>query len=387
MLPHDLFFTDLLILLVFVWVSRKIFRALRLPPLFGEIMAGVIAGPVLLGWVEETEAIKVLAELGIFFLLFHSGLESEPKDLLRSSKRAIFVVLGGTLLTMLGAFLVAQAFDYDFATSLFIGMNLSVTAVAVSTRLFKDSKLSQSEVAHTVMGAAVMEEVLILVAFSIFVNIQETGEFDPRMVVETVLKSIAYFAVVFYVGHRYFKDLYKIIYKGNKGFTFSIIIALLLAVGAEAIGLHFIIGAFLGGLFLHAEIFDEKVFNKIEDRTFGMSYSFLAPIFFATLAFNLDFSAFVTAPLFMASILVVAMLGKIVGCGLGARFAGLSKNESLGVGLGMNSRGAVDLILATLALEAGIINSSVFSVLVLVSFASTLVTIFLMKPVAKKLRV
>jgi len=382
-----MFLEDLLILLVLVWISRKVFQCLRLPSLFGEVFAGVIAGPLILGVVHETEAIKVLSELGIFLLMFHAGLETHPQDLLKSSKRAGVVAFGGALLSILGAYFVGISFGYSRMTSLFMGLALAITAVAISARLFKDNKLMRTRVAHTVMGAAVMTEVFILIAISVLLDLNETGQFDLSHLMTDLAKFVGYFAMVFILAHFVFKKyLYRIIYKGNKGFTFSIILALALAVLAESIGLHFIIGAFLAGLFLSGELFDEGVFNKIEDRTFGISYSFLAPIFFATLAFHLDFSALHTVPVFMGLILFVSLVGKVIGSGVPAYFFGMNKVESLGVGLAMNSRGAVELIVAAIGLEAGIIDAQIFSVLVLISFATTLISILGMKPIAHKLK-
>ncbi|MFT7184533.1 MAG: Kef-type K+ transport system membrane component KefB [Oceanicoccus sp.] len=381
-----MFLYDLLILLVFVWLGRKLFQHFGLPPLFGEVFAGVLVGPLVFGMVEETEAIKTLAELGIFMLMFHSGLESDPKDLFKASKNAVFIALGGVVLSILGGFFTAYYFGYPPQTALFIGMSLSITAVAISARLFKDTKLTKTRVAHTVMTAAVMTEIVVLVFLSTLLDVHETGTFMLKAVALDLLIFLAYFGIVFYVGHHYFKYLYKIVYKGNKGFTFSIIVALTLAVIAELIGLHFIIGAFLAGLFLHQEIFEEEVFNKIEDRTFGLSYSFLAPVFFASLAFHLDFSVLSTLPVFFTIILLVALVAKVFGSGFTAYWLGMSKVESFTVGLAMNSRGAVELIIATIGLQAGIIDADVFSVLVLVSFATTLISILGVKPLAKKIK-
>ncbi|MBD3330515.1 hypothetical protein GF354_03210 [Candidatus Peregrinibacteria bacterium] len=382
-----MFLLDLLILLSFVWIFRKLFHAIKLPPLFGEIFAGVMAGPIILGLVHETEAMKILAELGIFFLMFHSGLESEPEDIFKNSKNAIFVTFSNLILTVLGSILLGWIFNLDTRTTIFLSLILSVTAVTIATRVFKDAKISRSKVANTVKASAVMTEVLILAAFSIFLDLgKPEAVFDLKSLLFDLLKFASYFAVVFYVGHHYFKYLYRFFYKGNKGFTFSVIIALTLGVIAEAIGLHFIIGAFLAGLFLHQELFEESVFKKIEDRTFGISYSFLAPIFFATLAFHLNFSAIFVAPIFAISVLLVVIAAKIIGSGLAAHFRGLSKYEALGIGLGMNSRGAVDLIIASIALQTNLISQEIFSILVFVSFISTFISIMGIKIIGEKLK-
>jgi len=348
--------------------------------MFGEIFAGLLAGPLILGVVGETEAITVLAELGIFFLMFHSGLETDLNDLRRSAKKAIFVAIGGMLIPFAGGFWVSTAYGYDLITSLFVALIVSITAVVISARLFKDAKISRTKVAHVVISAAIMAEIVTLILFSVFLTFTRSGVFEMQELIIQVAKFIAYFAIVFYVGAKYFKHLYRVFYKGNKGFTFSIILALTMGVIAEYIGLHMIIGAFLAGLFLHEDIIEEKVYKKIEDRVFGLSYSFLGPIFFATLAFHIDLEAFYTLPGFMILLFLVAFIGKIVGSGLPAYLGDMNSAQSLAVGLAMNSRGAVDLIIISLAFEEGIIGTELFSVLVIVAFASTFISVVGIKP-------
>ena len=179
----------------------------------------------------------------------------------------------------------------------------------------------------------------------------------------------------------------KIIYFGNKGFTLTLIIALLMGLAAEAIGLHIIIGAFLAGLFMHEEVIDKKVFNKIEDRVYGLAYGFFGPIFFASLAFNLDFTAFQTAPYFLLAIITVAILGKIIGAGGAAFLLKMKPLKSLAIGIAMNSRGAVELIIASIGLQLGIIDSTVFSILILMAFATTIFSILTMAPIANKMKI
>lgn len=379
-------FADLLILLTFVWFSRKLFQLIKFPPLFGEIFAGLLAGPLILGVVGETEAIMVLAELGIFFLMFHAGLEANPTDLFKSSKTALFVALGGIVFPFIGGFAVTSMYGYDFNTSMFVAMGLSITAVAISARLFKDSGINNTRVAHVTMTAAIIDDILTLILFAVVLDLAKTGNVDIEHVVFLVMKIVAYFAIVFYVGHKYFKYLYKIIYKGNKGFTFSLILALLFGVVAELVGIHMIIGAFLAGLFLRKEVLEEKVYKKIEDRVFGLSYSFLGPIFFATLAFHLDFSALWDLPMFVFLIFAVAVVGKVVGTGVPAYLCKMKFHEALGVGLAMNSRGAVELIVASIGLQAGIISQEIFSVLVLVAFGTTLISIVGIKPLVPAIK-
>lgn len=380
-------FFNLLILMVIIWTVGKLFRAIRLPMVFGELIGGILVGPMLLGIIHpDNEVIKLLAELGIFFLMLHSGLETDPNELFKTSKKSILVAIGGIVLPFAGGYLVSRHFGQSLNASLFIAMGLSVSAIALAARLFKDCKIQKSRIAHLTLGAAVIDDIIALILFSLVVNLAENGTiaFWPLFIL--LIKIILFFGIVIWGGMYISKFLNRIIYLGNKGFTFTLIIALLMGLIAEAIGLHMIIGAFLAGLFIREEILDQQVFKKIEDRIYGLSYSFFGPIFFASLAFHLDLTAFKTAPYFLAAIIIVAILGKVIGSGGIAWLLKMKPLESLAIGLAMNNRGAVELVIASIGLQIGIINSDVFSILVIMAFATTVFSILTMGVLAKKLK-
>ncbi len=380
-------FFNLLILMVVVWTSGKIFRSLKLPVVLGQLLGGILVGPALLGLVDPgSETIKVLAELGIFFLMLHAGLETDHREILKSSKRSFLIALGGTTISLLGGYYVARLFGQTQVASLFIGMGLSISAIAMSARVFKDCKIMNTRAANVTLGAAIFENILALVLFSVIINIAEQGTIQLIPLLILLLKVSAFFTIVIYAGIRFSKSLNKILYFGNKGFTLTLIIALLMGLIAEAIGLHMIIGAFLAGLFIHEEVLDKRVFDKIEDRIYGLSYGFFGPIFFVSLAFYLDTSAFTNAPWFLLAIIAVAMFGKIIGSYLVARFEKLSNLESLIIGLSMNNRGAAELAIAALGFQMGIINQQVFSILVAMAFITTIFSILTISPLARKLK-
>lgn len=379
-------YTQILLLLSCVWIVGRIFRSLNWPPLFGEILAGIIVGPLVLGVVEDNEAIKILAELGVFFLMLHAGLETKPRELFKASKRAIMVAAGGVLIPFFLGVGASKLFGYTTLESLFIGMGLSITAIAVSAKLFKDYNIMGSKVANISMGAAIIDDILGLMLFSIVLNIAEYSTINVEQISILVVKLVLFFAFVLILGQKYFKQINKVIYAGNKGFTFTIIIALIFGVLAELIGLHIIIGAFLAGLFIREEIIQPGLFNKIEDRVYGLAYSFLGPIFFATLAFHLDFSALSTAALFTVVIVTIAILGKVLGSAICAYLCKMNKAESLAIGLAMNSRGAVELIVASIGLSYGVIDKEIFSILVIMAFVTTLISIIGLKPLVKYIK-
>ncbi len=381
-------FTDLLVLMVVIWTAGKIFRAFNLPVIFGELVGGIIVGPALLNLVAiDSELIKVVAEFGIFFLMLHSGLESDPDELLGAGKKSIMIAIGGALVPFLGGYYTSILFGYPVTTAFFVGMGISISAIAISARLFKDHKMLNSKVAHLSLGAAIIDDIIALILFSLALNLAETGSFELIPLAILLAKVIAFFVIVIWGGSKISPYADRIIHFKNKGFTLTLIIALLMGLIAEAIGLHMIIGAFLAGLFIREEVLDNKVFEKIEDRIYGMSYSFFGPIFFASLAFHLDFSAFKTVPLFMLTILIVAILGKILGSWIvTGGILKMKRMESLTIGLALNNRGAVELIVASIGLELGIIDEKIFSVLVIMAFVTTVFTIVAFQPVAKRLK-
>jgi Kef-type K+ transport system membrane component KefB len=377
-------FRSLLILMVIVWVMGKIFRNLKLPVLFGELLGGIIVGPLVLGLVDpESLTIELLAELGVFFLMLHTGLETNPRELLKSSKKSVLVAISGVILPFAGGYFVAQVFGRTFNESIFIAMCLSCTAIAISARLFKDYKLQRTKTAHITIGAAVLDDIFALMLFSIVLSIAETGDFSGMTLMIMFVKVILFFGVVIIGGLKLSPHMGKFL--KNKGFTLTLIVALALGLLAESIGLHMIIGAFLAGLFIREEVVDEKVFRKIEDRIYGLSYCFLGPIFFTSLAFHLDFTAVVTLPWFLAAVLIVAILGKVVGAGGAALLQKVKPVKALVIGLAMNSRGAVELIIASIGIQRGIIDHDVFSILVIMAFATTMFSIFTIRPLAKYL--
>jgi Kef-type K+ transport system membrane component KefB len=380
-------FQNILILMVVVWTFGKIFRAIRLPIVFGELIGGLVAGPMLLGLVPvDSEAIKVIAELGIFFLMLHAGLETEPEELFKSSKKAFIIALGGALLPFAGGYYVATLFGQEMIPALFIGIGISISAIALAARLFKDLGIQKTRMAHLTLGAAVMTDIIGLMLFSVILNLAETGTVEMIPLLVMLAKITAFFFIVIWGGQKISPYLNRVIYFGNKGFTMTLIIALVMGLIAEAIGLHIIIGAFLAGLFMHEEVIDKKVFDKIEDRVYGLAYGFFGPIFFASLAFHIDLTAFQTAPWFLLAIVGIAILGKVIGSGLPAYWLKMKPWESLGIGLAMNNRGAVELIIASIGLQQGIIGGDVFSILVIMAFATTMFSILTMTPVASKMK-
>lgn len=378
---------QLLILMVFVWTVGRLFQAIGLPLVFGEVLAGILVGPALLNLVHpDNEVIRVAAELGIFFLMLHTGLKTDHRELLRASFASLAVAIGGMGLTFALVFAVSLWFGADILTAAFIGLCSSISAIALMARLFKDCKIEQARTAHVSIGAAVANDIIGLIAFSMLLAVARDGALSWSVLLALLLKTVAFFAIVLTIGFASAPHLRTFFAKGKKAFTLTLVVALLLGTLAEWMGLHAIIGAFLAGVFMQEELIETDTFAKIEDRFYGLAYSFFGPIFFAALAFHLDFSALLDAPVFLSIVTFLSVVGKVVGSGAPALMLGLPKLEALGVGLAMNSRGAVELIVASVGLEAGIIDEGIFSILVTMAFLTTIVSILGFVPLAPRLR-
>lgn len=366
---------DLLLLLVIVWTTGVICRLLKQPPVLGELTAGIIFGPALLGILVPNPMLDMLAELGAFFLMFYAGLETNPIQLKKQFLRSTSVGVMGFVVPFASAFLVCRMFDMALNQTLFIAMGMSITAIAVNARVLHDMDLNRKRVTPVIIGASIIDDVMSLAFFTAIIEITtHAGEFHPLLILVLVTKVIAFFGVSIGVGiwiyphiGRYFSA------REAKGFTFALIMAFLFGFLAEIAGLHIIIGAYLAGLFVREGVVNEALLNKISDRFVSITYGFIGPIFFVCLSFHVTFDIFRTHLLPTLALLLVAVLGKFFGSGAGALLSRMRRDEAVVVGLAMNGRGAVELVIASIGLQLGVIDDIVFSMLVLVAFLTTMI--------------
>jgi len=388
---------NILIILSGAWVMGSLAKRLGFPVMLGELVAGLVLGPPLLGLVHGSEPIELLAELGIFFAMFYAGMEMDPKELLEHLKPSLGVALGGFVIPFTLGFLVTKLFGGTTYQSLFVGMGISVTAIAVQAVILQNMRINRTQIGHIIIGAAIVDDILSLIALSVLVGLARSGRLELSALLLILLKVAAFFGVTIFLGHfvlpRFTKHLTD---EGAKGFTFALMSALILSYLAEKAGLHLIIGAFLAGQFVRQEIMREDVYQAISDRFYGLSYGFLTPIFFATLAFHLHWEWSLSFWIYAVVLTLVAILGKFLGAGLGLSPFGFRFYEGLVVGAGMNGRGAVELVVATVVIklshslmQEGVIQEPLlteiqFSALVFMAFVTTLLAPITLKWTAQK---
>ncbi len=379
----------ILFILGSVWVVRLIFEKLGLPFVLGELLAGMIIGPAALGLVgppgslfEWTSSMDILAELGMFFIMFYAGLTTDPKELKEKTKAFLGVGILGTIAPLILVFSVTWLFTGNFWISLLIGLALSGTSLATKTRILDDLNILGSKMGQIMMGGGMVDNIFSFIILTVALKAIIQGSVGFLDVIITIFMAFAFFLGVLFLGYYVYPILGVFIGRPGRGFTFALIMGLLIAGLGQLIGFHLIIGAYLAGLFVREEILppsspiDELIMGRPLgnlDRQFQtLSHGFLGPIFIVSVAYHVDFAILTTSTLFLIGLIAAAVAGKVIGAGGGALLSGLNKKESIVIGLGMNERGTVELILAAVGLEIGILTETHLSLLVFTAFVTTL---------------
>ena len=367
---------DLLILLAGIWLVAVTLRPLGLPTVMGELIVGVLVGPAVFGWIEPDEAIQLLAEIGIFFLMFHAGVETQPNEFFAALKRSLGVAIAGAAVPFAVSFAVAQFFGLDLAASVFVGLIIgTATAVVITLKSFKDLGLTDTRVARVVVASCIINDLLTLIFFSLVIGALSGGTFAPLDLVVNLGKVVGFFVVALLLGTFVYPRLtLPFRAEGGKGFTFVLLAAIAAGLFAEAIGLHMILGAYLAGLFFEERVAHPNLVKVVNDRAYGIAYSFLGPIFFISLGFSISFDISASGVAFIALLAVTVIAGQVLSAGGMARRIGMSWREALTVGVGMCGRAEMAFILAALALAQGAIGQETFTILIFTAFLLNLFT-------------
>ena len=389
-------FELLLFLMLVIWLSGRLFRSLKLPPVLGEILAGVLVGPAVLGIVQDNDIIRILAELGVFFLMLHTGIDTNSKEFFRHAKLALPVAVFTIIpLATASFFLVHSFLGFELLPSLFMAFVVPLNSIPVIISLLKGYDINKTRIGHTALGATVANELILFVGISGLIAVAQMGEFSLFSLLFVVLKIFLFFSVTLLVGIKILPSFSSIFNEnGKKGFTFAMIVGLSFGLFAEIIGLHMILGAYLAGIFIRQQITNETIMKKIEDRFYGLSYSFLGPVFFAFVGMTISFDILWEHPFFIFLLFLMMVGIQWIFSGSAARYLGkFSWAESSLVALSLTGRGGTEIIVAQIGLTTIIVGSnspllpeSLFSSIVLLAFLTTLIAPFLMRPFVKRLQ-
>jgi Kef-type K+ transport system membrane component KefB len=377
----------LTLLFVVVLASRLFaigFEFLKLPQVVGEIIAGIVIGNTLLFDLLQVEAnfgfLELLAELGVIFLLFAVGLETRFSDLSKVGRTAIYVAVLGVIVPFASGYLLMVSLDNPPSEAMFIGAALVATSVGITARVIRDMRLSDTVESRVIIGAAVIDDILGLVVLAIVSGAASGGGLNIIDIVLVAGMAAFFVLTVILISTKVLPVAIKpqpadaIVCSLEKRHSrvsplmLAVIVCFGLSALASVFGLAAIIGAFLAGM-----VFAEYKERWPCEQSFEAINEFMSPFFFVFVGIQVSLSVFadIDLLLFAVAITVVAMLTKFLACGLGAR--SLGRRSATIVGIGMSPRGEVGIIVASIGLSVGILNDSLFAVVVFMSIATTLI--------------
>ncbi|MDE3135102.1 MAG: cation:proton antiporter [Acidobacteriota bacterium] len=386
----------LLILLILSRTLGEIAERYGQPAMVGEIAAGLLVGPSVLNLVHYSPEIRAIADLGVLLLVFLAGMDMDLDALWQSFRgRSSWVSAAGFAVPLVMGIALGLIFGMDRTRAIFVGLCIAITALPVSVRILMDMGKLHSEIGQKIVSAAVANDVASLLALGVILDVNGGGG-TARSLFESLglalAKAIIFMAAVLVASRlirRYTPKqllrsphpLDRLVAKlKGKESMFAIVFLFVIAFASfsEFLGLDFIVGAFFGSMLLTYTVLGRANFKEVQKTASNVTMGFLGPIFFAAIGLEFDASSLRDWKLVVA-ILVVAFAGKILGGYLGGRLAGLSGRESWTLGIGLNGRGIMELVIANIALADGFIGHQLFTILVLMAVVTTLATPLLLK--------
>lgn len=368
---------DLFVVLLAAKLGDEVFKRIRQPAIVGEILGGVLVGPSVLGLVEPTEMLRVFSELGVVFLLFWVGLETKLSDMREVGRTALTVGSAGVVPPFFGGIAAGAVLGESTETSVFLGAALAATSAGITSATFLDLGIARRPAARTVLGAAVVDDVLALLLLSVAVGIAAEGGVDVGDILLSLAVAVVFLGFFALGGSRLLQNRPQLLQAprfADSPLLPAVLICLGLAALAAEIGLAALIGAFLAGMIV-AETRGE---HPIEEEVRPL-YAFFPPFFFAFIGIELDLGALNSAHalLLLGGITLLAIVTKALPAYVAAR--GLGREEAMVVGAGMVPRGEVGIVVASIGAAEGVIDAELFGVVVEMSILTTLMAPFALR--------
>lgn len=354
----------------------------QMPQVVGALLAGVILGPSVLGFVSESDFLAKTAEIGVILLMFMAGLDTDIKEIKDNCVSYVVIAMMGVITPLIGGFVCyyyyfhvdASNFD-EVLRAVFMGVILTATSVSITVEALREMGKLGGKVGSAILGAAVLDDIIGIIILTIVSSMK-----DPSISIVSILIKIGLYIIVM--------GVLAVILQASKPtldevqdtrrisiYVFAIVL-IIAFITEEYFGIADITGAYLIGLF--CSTYDIK--HDIARKMAVPSYLFFSPIFFASIGIKTELSGMTKSMMiFSLLILVIAVVSKIIGCGLGAKLCRYSNTDAFHVGIGMVSRGEVALIVAQKGYNMGLLNGQLFSPVVLVVIVTTIITPILLK--------
>ena len=385
------FLFDIAVILLSTKALGLVTKRFKLPQVVGALLAGLVLGPAVLNILHETDFIQQLAELGVIVLMFTAGLETDIKELKKSGAASVVIAILGMIVPLILGFILANFFNTNnsldsslFLQHMFIGVILTATSVSITVETLRELGKLNSNAGNAILGAAIIDDILGIIALTI---ISSCASSDTSTNIWIVIgKILLFFILAIMVGIVVFRLMNKEMKTHNTDLRrfviFSFVFCLLLSYAAEEFfGVADITGAFIAGLILSGTERKHYILSRFETS----SYMLLSPIFFASIGIKVEIPK-MSKEIIIFSILliIIAVISKIIGCGLGAKLCKYTNSEALQIGTGMVSRGEVALIMANKGNALGLMSSIFFGPVVIMVVITTIISPILLKLVFHK---
>ena len=381
-----------ILFIALILLSTKILglvtKKMKLPQVVGALLAGVILGPAVLNVVKETEFISELSEIGVIVLMFTAGLTTDVKELKRTGKASFIIALLGVIVPLFGGLGLAAAMGVGkgdklacspFLQHLFIGVVLTATSVSITVETLKELGKLSTRAGNAILGAAIIDDILGIIVLTIVTSLEDTSV-NPAAVFGKIALYFVVIAVIWFVLAK-LKPFLESQDQLRRTAILALAFCFLMAyVSEKFFGIADITGAYFAGLMLCSMKIETYVNRRVEIP----AYLIFSPVFFASIGMKTNLDGLNGSMiLFSIILLIIAILSKVVGCGLGAKICKCTNKEALRIGVGMISRGEVALIVAQKGYQAGMLSDDLFAPIVLVVIVTTLITPILLSMVFK----
>ncbi|MBD5471481.1 MAG: cation:proton antiporter [Lachnospiraceae bacterium] len=374
---------DLAIIIIMAKVFGIIARKLKAPQVVGEIIAGLIIGPSLLGWVNQTDFLLQMAEVGVILLMFSAGLETDIKDLMKTGPIAALIACAGVFIPLICGALFYMLYygmapwgSEEFYKAVFVGTILTATSVSITVQSLKEMGKIKGKVGTTILSAAIIDDVIGIIVLTFVIGLKNPDSNPLKVIINTILFFILA-VIVGFISYKIFKKVDKRYPHTRRipiaGLAYCFIMSY---VAERYFGIADITGAYVAGIILCSIKDSDYIERKVDVN----SYMLFGPVFFASIGLktNLD-SISGSILLFSLGFVIVGLVSKIVGCGLMARLCKFKGNDALKIGVGMMTRGEVALIVSQRGLSVGLLEPIYFTSVILLIIVSSISTPIILK--------
>lgn len=374
---------QLAIIIVAAKLMGLVARKVKAPQVAGSIVAGLIIGPSLLGWVGSSDFLSGMAEIGVIMLMFIAGLETNMQQLRRTGLKATLIACAGVFVPLIGGTLLFMGFygaaapgTDEFYRAMFIGTVLTATSVSITVQTLREMGKLSSELGTTIVSAAIIDDVIGIIVLTVVIGFKDPSTSIPSVVINTALFFV-FAGIVGYIIYFVFKKFDKRWPHTRRIPILSLALAFALAyIAEEYFGVADITGAYVAGIIL-SSLQDSSYISRKMDIN---SYMLFGPVFFCSIGLQTNIREINgTILLFSLGFVIVGLLTKIVGCGLMARILGIKGHHALKVGVGMMTRGEVALIVAQRGMTVGMLDEAYFTSVILLIIVSSILTPIILK--------